>query len=223
MMLLWVTGGLMLLAGILLTYLLKPRKASEALYRVRLHRNRRALRLLRRLHRSKHPCTRTLQAASPTLLTALRRMNRRITSLPPLPADTDGDPRVLDAARDAADAPEISGEALLDALAGNALSSVEVLFFPVCVAWAQSYRLTTVLTSLWADVRQADQAKAFLRRLRRSKQPARLLQKCTLNSFGLHALHQALAECRAEALQDMLTNWLLEMDLTIDDLDAAVR
>ena len=223
MMLLWVTGGLMLLAGILLTYLLKLRKASEAPYRVRLHRNRRALRLLRRLHGSKHPCTRTLQAASPTLLTALRRMNRRITSLPTLPADADGEPRVLDAARDAADAPEISGEVLLDVLAGNTLSSTEVLFFPVCVAWAQSYRLTTVLTSLWADVRQADQAKIFLRRLRRSKQPARLLQKCTLNSFGLYALHQALAECHAETLQDMLTNWLLEMDLTIDDLATAVR
>ena len=37
MMLLWVTGGLLLLAGGLLTYLLKPHKSAAALYRVRLH------------------------------------------------------------------------------------------------------------------------------------------------------------------------------------------
>lgn len=223
MLLIWLTGGLMLLAGILLTYLLKPRKASEVPYRGRLHRNRRVLRLMRRLLRSKHPSTRTLQAASPFLLDSLRRMNRRIASLPPLPCGPDGEPRLMDAARDAADTPEISGEALLDVLADNAFTSPEVLFFPVCVACAESHRLAAVLTSLLADVRQADQAQKFLRRLRRSKHPALLLQKCTLNSFGLHALHQALTACHAEALLEVLTSWLLEMDLEPGDLAAAAR
>ena len=64
MMLLWVMGGLLLLAGGLLTYLLKPRKGNAAPYRLRLHRNRRVLRLMRRLLRSKQVDSTVLSAAS---------------------------------------------------------------------------------------------------------------------------------------------------------------
>ena len=109
MMLLWLTGGLLLLAGGLLTYLLKPHKSDAALYRVRLHRNRRVLRLMHRLTHSKQADSTVLPAASAALTEALHRMNRRIAWLPSLPVGPDGEPRLMYTARDAADAPEISG------------------------------------------------------------------------------------------------------------------
>ena len=71
MVLIWLTGGLILLAGMLLTYLLKSRKASAIPFRVHLHGNRRVLRLIRRLLRCKQPYIRTLQASSTVLMSAI--------------------------------------------------------------------------------------------------------------------------------------------------------
>lgn len=223
MMLLWITGGLMLLAGVLLTYLLKPHKASTGTYRIRLHRNRHVLRLLQRLLRSGQPFTRTLQAASPFLVDALRRTNRHIAALPPLPAGPDGEPRLMDAAREAADSAEISGDSLLEVLTHHQPDPMEAFVFPVCVACAESRRLTVLLTSMLADARQASQAQHFIKRLQRSKQPKKLLQKCTLNSFGLNALHHALKKCHADALLNLLADHLSEMDLEPDDLATAAK
>lgn len=213
----------MLLAGVLLTYLLKPRKACNGPYRMRLHRNRRVMRLMHRILRSGQPWTRTLQAASPFLMDALRRTNRKISVLPPLPAGPDGEPRLMDAAREAADAPEISGDSLLKVLSHNEFNSMEVLVFPVCVACAESRRLSVLLSSMLADTQQARQAQRLARRLRRSQHPQQLLQKCTLNSFGLNALHHALKEKHADALLNLLTDQLLEMELESNDLSAAAR
>ena len=221
MMLLWVMGGLLLLAGGLLTYLLKPHKGNAAPYRLRLHRNRRVLRLMRRLLRSKQVDSTVLPAASEALTEALHRMNRRIASLPPLPAGPDGEPRLMDAARDAADAPAFSSEALLDILSDGNFTSTEVLHFPICVACAVSHRLGAVLSSLLADVRQADQARRMLRSMLHSKQPARLMRKCTLNSYGLHILFCEMEEAHALALLDMLKAWLSEFDLEPEQLAAA--
>lgn len=223
MLLIWLTGILTLLAGILLTYLLKPRKEGDIPFRVRLRRNRRVLRLMRRVLRNRHshPSARALEAASHPLTNYIRQMNRRIASLPPLPAAKDGEPRLMDAARDAADSPEISGEALLDLLKVEAFNTLEIVVFPICAAYAESQRLAAVLTSLLSDIRQAQQAARLAKRLKRSKHPELLLQRCTLNSFGLNALLQALKESHSEALLAIADNWLHGLELTPDDLAAS--
>lgn len=223
-MLLWVTGGLMLLAGGLLTYLLKLRRGSEAPYRVRLHRNLRVLRQMRRLLRSKHSQDpHALQVTLPLLVDAVYQLNRRIASLPPLPAAPEGEPRLLDAAREAADNPEVSGQALLDVIKDEGLSTTEIIVFPVCVAYAESQRLGSVLSSMLSDMRQARHAVRLARRMQRSKHPEQLLRKDSLNSFGLNTLRQALEDGHADTLLNLLTDWLSELDLTPADLSSSAE
>lgn len=223
-MLLWITGGLMLLAGGLLTYLLKPHRGSEAPYRVRLHRNLRVLRQMRRLLRSKRSqFPHALQVTLPLLMDAVHQLNRRIASLPPLPAASDGELRLLDAAREAADNPEVSGQALLDVIKDDDLTTTEIIVFPVCVAYAESQRLGAVLSSMLSDMRQAHHAARLARRMQRSKHPEQLLRKNSLNSFGLNTLRQALEDGHADALLNLLTDWLSELDLTPADLSSAAE
>ena len=220
MMLIWLTGGLMLLAGGLITYLLKPHKADMNPFRVRLHRNRRVLRLLRHVLRAcdDQPYTRPLKSAAPFLQDRLRQMNRRIASLPALPSAPDGEPRVMETARDAADLPELEGHLLVDMLKEASLDTSEILAFPVCIAYAESQRLSAVLSLILSDLNQARQAAKFVRKMQRSKRPDQLLRRCSLNSYGLYTLLRALQAQHADSMIALVEKWLQELELQASDL-----
>lgn len=225
MLLIWLSAGLTLLAGGLLVYLLRPHKESAILFRVRLRRNQRALRLLRKIIRMKATPSymSALEQFSFSLTSHLQRMNRIIASLAPMPASADGEPRLMEAARDAADEPVITAESLLAALKDKAFTTDEIIAFPACVALAQSQRLTAVLTSMLADMEQERLARRLLHRMQRSKQPAQLLQKAALNSFGLHRLYKALQEKQLDAQLALAEIRLSELELSPEALAASAE
>lgn len=223
MLLILLTGAFLLLAGLLLTHQLRLRREADIPFYVRLHRDDRTIRLLRRIlrQRAKLELPPLLCAAAPRLMAHLRQMNRRIGMLPPLPASDEGEPRLMDAARDAADGAEVTCESLLAALADKAFTPDEVLAFPVAVARAQSQRLAAVLTAFRKDAAQLRLAARLLRKLRRSKHPERLLARSALNSCGLHHLYRMLPERQQDPLLPVAGAHLAAHELSPDALAAA--
>nr|MBR4280646.1 hypothetical protein [Clostridia bacterium] len=225
MLLIWLSAVLTLSAGVLLTYLLRPHKEGTVPFRVRLHRNKRVLRLMRRILRTRDipAYTSNLEQASFFLTVHLRRMNSAIAALPPLPTGSDGEPRLMEAAREAADEPTVSAEALLTALQGHAFTPDEIVSFPACVAFAESQRLSSVLSSMLTDVMQAQLAHRLLRRMQRSKLPAQLLQNASVNSFGLHYLYQTLQDGQQDSLLALVKARLEELELSPDALSSSAE
>ena len=222
-MLLWISGVLILLAVGLLTYILTPHHHHTCRLRKRLRRNRLVLRLMKRILHNQHPCVQTLDALSAPLTEQLQRMNQSIAAFPPLPLGADGEPRVMAPAREAADAPEITGASLTEILQHESADTIEILAFPACVALAQSQRLTAVFKSVLSDISQMKQARKLLRKLQRCNNPALLLEKSTLNTCGLAELLRLLEEQQQESLLAVVINRLQELELLPSDLQHAAE
>lgn len=222
MLWIWLTGGLLLAAGLLLTYLLRPHHGADGLGFVRAKRNRQVIRRMRRLLRTKDPQrdAQALHQAALPLMEHLMHMNRDIASLPPLPAAPDGEPRIMDIARDAADQERFTRDALMSILTDwpEQPTPAEVAAFPVCIALAQSQRLASVFSAMQADARERSAAQHLARRLMRCKHPDAVLKMNTLNSTGLCTLLCALRESGSPALLSLLDAWLEEQGVPADSL-----
>ncbi len=216
----WIILGLMLLMVAALLTLLLRRRQTESFCRIPFPR--RMLRLLRK--------TAGLPTVSQDVLSlrehALRLMvqiddlRRELLKAPPLPAASDGEPRLMELARDAADADHFTLDALLHAMSGweQSATSLEVSAFPVCVGAAQCQRLALVLRTIRADARLRKRAEKLAFRLLRSKKPYVLLEKAGLNSLGLATLARALRQQEQPEALVLLERWLSVHDVTIDDL-----
>ena len=228
---LWIFAGLMLLfAGMILTYLLRRKNGTAArkdshgpAHYIRLHGNRSALRLIQKLTRTQidGKDIEALQEAARPLLEHLLRINQELRQLPALPAGSDGDPRLMDLARDAADQEQFTVQSLLDMLINWEVSQVlpqEVAAFPVYVAAAQCQRLTTVLRALLSETRERSSAARLARRLRRCKRPESVLEKNRLNSIGLAALLSILRAEERHQLLALVNAWLEARDISAADI-----
>lgn len=218
---LWIFAGLtLLLAGTILTYWLRHKTGTAAredshipVHYVRLRKNKRAVRLLKKaagLHVGGKDIE-ALQEAVRPLMEHLLRLNQEVRRLPALPAGTEGEPRLMDLARDAADQEHFTVQTLLDMLTNWEISPAlpqEIAAFPVYVAAAQCQRLTAVLRALLSEARERASAARLAHRLQRCKRPATVLEKNRLNSIGLAELLGILREKEAHQLLALLNAWL---------------
>ena len=226
----WITGGLgLLLAAALLTWLLRrkraalppeARPASQVYRRMRLPAGMLAmLRRGARLPADTQDAAALADAALP-LMEHLLHLREQLRPIPPLPIGPEGEPRLMEPARDAADTGRFTAEALVEALHDwqESPTPAEVAAFPVYVAVAQSQRLALVLRSIHADAKVRAAAARLAPRLTKAKQPYALLDKAALNSLGLAALARALRESAQPEALVHLDRWLAIHEITTEDL-----
>ena len=226
----WITGGVgLLLAAALLTWLLRRKGASQPPEARRTAQTYRKIRLPTGLltmlrHGAQLPAdtqdAAVLADAALPLMEHLLHLRERLTSLPPLPSSPEGEPRLMEPARDAADAGRFTSESLVEALQAwkESPTPAEVSAFPLYVALAQSQRLALVLRSIHADAKIRAAATRLAPRLARVKHPYALLDKATLNSLGLAALARALRKCDQPEALVYLDRWLAVHEITTEDL-----
>lgn len=227
----WITAGLLtLLAAALLTLLLRRMKRSSQPAADRTagsySRARIPARLLRMLRRAVRSTGDTqdiaaLIASAHPLMEHILQLRTRLHSLPSLPTGDDGEPRLMDLAREAADEGPFTAAALVEALAACTEfrpTPAEVSAFPHYVALAQSQRLALVLRSMLADARIRSASAMLAPKLARSKQPNALLEKANLNSLGLAALVKALREREQHEAMIYVDRRLAVHDLAAEDL-----
>lgn len=227
---LWIVAGLLLLlAGVLLTFLLRrtaegdKASAAHAMRHVRLHRCGHTSRLVRGILREDVDGTdiNALRDAAQPLLMHLYRLDRVIRRLPPLPANSDGESRLMELARETADEDALDVPALLSALSSwdaPALTSQEIAAFPTCIAAAECQRVASVLRALKKDIRERQAALRLCKRLQRCRQPDAVLIKSHLNAIGLAALLGQLRQGKQEQLVSLTEAWLAQHDLSAEAL-----
>ncbi len=227
---LWIITGLsLLLAGGLLTYLLRRTteidKASAAfeMHHVRLRRSGQVSRLVRRILREdvEGQDMDALEEAARPLVMHLARLDQAIRHLPPLPADSDGEPRLMALARETADGDDLSVSALLHALStwdAPPLTSQEIAAFPICIAAAERQRAASVLRALEKDIRERRAALRLAKRLARCRQPDAVLMKNHLSTIGLAALLMQLRQEKQEQLLSLMDAWLTQHDISAESL-----
>ena len=220
-MLQWIliTVGVSLLAvGALLSWLLTHRNAASY---VRASLPKGMLALIRKAaclspDQQDHAALADFALA---LLEHIHQLRIQLRRLPALP-EASGEPRLMELARDAADANQYTLAALLRALDAweHTAAPSEIQGFPACIAAAQCQRLRRVLQTMLADAKIRRQAEKLARRLHRSKQPYARLDKAGLNSLGLASLANALrSQEQAESLV-LLDRWLEVHEITAEDL-----
>ena len=212
-------GSVLLLASALLTLLLRRRNMPT--FR-RLHLS---LQLIRRIQQIATLDTdtqdvATLQSSALILMEQLHRLRSELATSPALPTGDDGEPRILELARDTADHGVFTPDAFVEALINweNTPTSTEVSAFPIAIGAAECQRLQVVLHSIDADTRIRRAARKFARRFLHCKQPYALLDKAGLNSLGLAALAQCLRESDQSEALVLLDRWLSVHEITTEDL-----
>ena len=227
---LWIVAGLLLLlAGGILTYLLRRSaegdgsSAVHVLRHVRLHPDTRSIRLIRHISRENIAGADldALLDSARALLAHLARLNRMIHRLPALPASPDGEPRLMDLAREAADSDDLSLQALLDMLKASPFSDLtaqEVAAFPFCIAAAEMQRLISVLRAMKKDIHDRRAGLRLAAQLERSRNPESMLKKNSLNSIGLSTLLDHLRLQKKEQLLSLLDVWLKSRELSAEAL-----
>lgn len=228
----WIAAGLLLLlAGGMLTYLLR-RTADTGdskvppVHYARERGSRQTLRLLRRIARMQ--CggkdVEALHRAALPLMKHLIRLLQELRRIPPLPANQDGDPRLMELARDVADGEAFTPQALLDALnvwGESHPSPQEIAALPAYVAAAQCQRLNAVLRALMGDVRERRAAARLALKLQRRKHPEAVLNANRLNSIGLAALLMELRQQEQSQLLALLDMWLSHRGIAAESLTLA--
>ena len=215
-----IVVGLSLLAvGALLTWLLMHRNAATY---TRLSLPNGLLSLVRKtaqLAEDRQDVT-ALANAALGLMEHLHQLRLQLRKLPPLPESPDGEPRLIELAREVADTNQFSPAALIEALDAwpQTATPSEIQAFPACIAVAQCQQLRVILRSMQADAKIRQRAKRLARSLQRSKQPYALLDKAGLNSSGLAALAEALRHQEQSEALVLLDRWLEVHELTADDL-----
>ena len=212
-------GGLLLSVGALLTWLLTHRNAATY---VRITLPRKLPSLLRQtamLPYAHQEIVALADAALP-LMEHIHNLRTTLRNMPSLPEDSDGEPRLMDLARDTADAGQFTLVALISALQDwpHTATTAEIQAFPVCIGAVQCQRLRLLLRTMQTDAKIRRQAEKLARRLHRSKQPYGLLDKAGLNSVGLAALAKTLRDHGQPESLVLLDRWLDVHELTTEDL-----
>ncbi len=215
-----IVVGLSLLAvGALLTWLLTHRNAAT--YR-RLSLPKGLLSLVRKTAQlaDDRQDVSALANSALGLMEHLHQLRMLLPTFPALPESPDGEPRLLELAREIADANQFSPAALIEALDAwpHTATPSEIQTFPACIAVAQCQQLRVILRSMQADAKIRQRAQRLARHLPRSKQPYARLDKAGLNSIGLAALAEALRHQEQPEALLLLDRWLEVHELTADDL-----
>lgn len=212
---LWIIAGILLLiVGWSVTFFLRRgsrlRLSAEAL---------RCIRRASRLHAST-PDVQALHDAARMLTEHLMRIRQQLRRAPILPADDEGNPRLMDLAHDLTDDGVFTAEAMQQALSdwGHTASPGEVEALPLCVAAAQGRRLERVLHAVLADAKARTSAARLLRRMLRSKQPASLLNKAALPTIGLAEFMKLSRSHDPDRILIIAEEWLAEHSLTAEAL-----
>lgn len=223
-------GLLVLLAVGLLTYLLRRSASTGAqdtspvpMHYARLRSVRQTSRLLRRFTRVKvvGKDVEALQLSALTLTKHLLRLSRELRRFPLLPANQDGEPRLMELARDVADGEDFTPQSLLDALSAwneTHPSPQEIAALPAYVAAAQCQRLSAVLRAMLTDVCERIAAARLAKRLQRRKHPDAILNANRLNSIGLAALLFELRKENQSQLLALLDAWLDHHEISAEAL-----
>ena len=215
-----IVVGLSLLAvGALLTWLLMHRNAATY---TRLSLPKGLLSLVRKTAQlaDDRQDVSALANSALGLMEHLHQLRMLLPIFPALPESPDGEPRLIELAREVAEANQFSPAALIEALDAwpQTATPSEIQAFPACIAVAQCQQLRVILRSMQADAKIRQSAKRLARRLPRSKQPYALLDKAGLNSIGLAALAEALRHQEQSEALVLLDRWLEVHELTTDDL-----
>ncbi|MDD6049976.1 MAG: DUF3131 domain-containing protein, partial [Clostridiales bacterium] len=150
--------------------------------------------------------------------------NQAIRRMPPLPADVDGEPRLMPMARDVADGERLQASDLVETLnnwQGAALTSREVAAFPVCIASAECQRVTRVLLALQGDLRQRQACIELARRMMRCKRPDVTLIESKLSVIGQAALLTKLRQAQQGQLSALVEAWLTQQGQSAEETAAA--
>ena len=147
-----VVGLSLLSVGTLLTWLLTHR--NVATYgRIALLRGMIALvRKTAQLAEDRQDVA-ALSNAALGLMEHLHQLRLQLRKLSPLPESPDGEPRLLELAREAADADQCSPAALIESLDSwqHTATPSEIQAFPACIAVAQCQQLQVILRRLQAE------------------------------------------------------------------------
>ena len=167
------------------------------------------------------PALEALRSCALPLYKSLLRIKAALRQLPPLPVNTAGQPRMMDLGYQLCDDAIYSTDGLLSALQDwqdFTPTPIEIAALPYCVALAQVIRLNAVLRVIHQDMVECKAAKKAYRKLRRSKEPIKPLQKANLNCAGLYALHQHCLRRKNERILAVLIAHLDAHELSPDDL-----
>lgn len=212
---LWIIAVLPPLAvGLLvLTLLRMSAGASRTLPPVRLRSCKRTIRLVRRILRSQAEGRDldALREAAIPLLTHLTRFEQARRSLPPLPVDAEGEPRLMPLSCEVADRDRILASDLVETLSewnDTMLSSREITAFPVCIAAAECQRVTRVLYALHQDLRQRRAGLHLADRLMQCRQPEAVLKNSNLSVIGQASLLARLRQQQQGQLTVLVETWL---------------
>jgi len=216
----WIILGLMLLTASAVLTLLLRRRSTARFCRVKLCRKLPQL-IFRaaKLDTDAQDIT-ALREHTIELTEAVLRLNQRLVTLPRLTAASDGEPRILEVARDIVDEGKYSPDALVHALSSldEPFSSMEISALPDCICAAQCQRLALVIRSILENAAQRHHAQKLAHRLPRSRKPYALLDKAALNSIGLAELSRALQhQDQSEAIV-LLERWLAVHEITTEAL-----
>lgn len=212
-------GGLLLSVGALLTWLLTHRNATTY-GRITLPRKLPSLLRQTAMLPSAHQDVAALADAALPLMEHIHNLRTALRSMPSLPEGSDGEPRLMDLARDTADAGQFTLLALMSAFEDwpYTATPAEIQAFPACIGAVQCQRLHLLLRTMQADAKLRLQAEKLARRLHRSKQAYGLLDKAGLNSVGLAALAKTLRDHSQPESLVLLDRWLEVHELTTEDL-----
>lgn len=221
-------GVLLLLAVGLLAFALRRTAtgAARVLPPVRLRSCKRAIRLVRSVLREQaegRDLDALREAAIPLLahLTRFEQIRRRLS---PLPADADGEPRLMPLAREAADREHIRVSDLVEILSGwngATLTSREIAAFPVCIAAAETQRFTRVLRALRQDLRQRQAGLRLANQLMRCRQPEAAITKTRLGIMGQAALLAELRQHQQGQLVSLAEAWMTQRGQSAEEIVGA--
>lgn len=224
MLLLWLLAALAFLLATYILTLLRHRPFLKGRRTARPQIDGRIAARVRRLLRrpSGNESLIALHRAAPLMLEHLRHFQQACRHLPPLPVSDEGEPRLMDLARDVADSDSFEADTFLHALqtTGATLYSAEVSSFPYLVAAAQCQRFGAVVKIIAADNAEYHAAHRLAKRLLRGAPADALLEKAALNSIGLAALLKALQDSEQEPLVEILTRWLTARGISAEHLAA---
>lgn len=186
------------------------------------------LRLLRQIVRSRAPWSplTILQEHQRDLALLLMHLHRDSKSLPRLPADESGAPRMLLLSRELVrhESP-CDAEALLHALslwqASASSTHCERMLLPLCLRLALAERLHLTLLELRHDLRQAQQGHQLARKLPKSRRPMRRLAAAVMTPALADALAHQLRHDEQATLLCVLEDHLRQNGLSLTELSAS--
>ncbi len=217
-----VAAGLMIsLLGVILAYTFFYKHSQVQSYS-RLSYPHKIIPLLRMLARADDSCAdiSALQSDARIFMLHLTRLQHALKQTPALPAEPNGEPRLMELCRDQIDDGDISTQALSSALENwsEAPTSRECRYFPQAIAAAEAHRLQRILEALCYDLKDRRSGRRLASQLMKTNKPERLLAHCSLNTMGISAFLHELQEQDQHQLLAMTDAWLDVKHLTAKDI-----